>query len=307
MQVPASEVARHIVKAVPPDYPSLAAVAHIQGRVSLGLTIAPDGSVTQLRAISGHPMLLPAALDAVRRWKYQPFLVNGASVPVQSSVYILFALGPEAGLEQKYYAQEVECRDLLRANRNEEAGKTCSTALETAKALKSEGFGLRIAAYGNAGLAAYHLNLAPDALQDFQERLKQAKKELPPDSEEWFNVYHDLALTFQASGQMEQAENEYRETEKALIAEKKSLDRSSSSKEYIARQQAQVRVQMGQTVTEHAALLRQMGRNSQADELERQLNLGRQVSESYFWRWSPGSFLRSSKRRFRIGYCCQSL
>jgi hypothetical protein len=87
------------------------------------------------------------------------------------------------------------------------------------------------------------------------------------ESEEWFYVYHDLALTFQATGQMEQAESDYRETEKALDIEGKSL-KQRYSKEFVPRKQAEVNGRLGKTLEEHAALLRQMGHKADADDLE---------------------------------------
>jgi TonB family protein len=268
VQVPASEAARHLVKRVPPEYPPLAAVARIQGKVILEIKISTDGSATLLRAISGHPLLVQSAMDVVNHWKYEPFLLNGAAVPVQTHVHIFFVLGPEAELQQKYYAQEVECRDLLRAKRFEDAGNSCNVALDSANKLKADVFGSKSTAYGNAGQAAYQLNNFPEAVQDFQERLNLAKKNPFPDSSGWADAHYDLALALKASGQLTPAEAEYRETEKALDSENKSIKRGSNDKDYAARRREQMLLQISKTLSEHAGLLRQMGRNSEADELE---------------------------------------
>jgi TonB family protein len=266
--VPASVAASHLIKSVQPVYPPMAAMGHIQGRVTLEVTIAPDGSVTESRALSGHPLLIPPALAAAKNWKYSPFLLNGAAVPVQATVYVLFAMGPEAGLEQKYFAQEIQCHDTLDAKHFQEAAASCNAALRTAKDIRGN-TALKITAYGEAGQAAYHLNNFPEALQDFQERLKQAKKDLSADSSEWFEVHHDLASTLRASGQMDQADNEYKESEKALSVEEKSLKREQNSKTtYVLHRQEEVRKQLRQTLTEHAGLLREMGHNAEADNLE---------------------------------------
>jgi TonB family protein len=268
-RVPASEAARHLLEGQAPQYPQMAKIAHIQGKTVLELTVAPDGSVTQLHAVSGHPILLQAALDAVRQWKYDPVLLNGTAAPVRTLVYLLFTQGADAELQQKYFSGEIECRDRLHAQRFEEAGRSCNAALETAKSLKSDTFGFKMNAFGNAGLAANHLHMLPEALENFQERVKLAKKDLQPDSEEWFDVHHDLALAFQASNQVDQAETEYRETERVLKAESKALE-SSGAKEYIARRQEGIRSQLRLALTEHEALLRQMGRSADADELKAQ-------------------------------------
>ena len=75
-----------------PIYPPLAKQARIQGTVRLQAIIAKDGNVVQLEMISGHPLLVQAALDAVRQWKYQPTLLNGEPVEVVTTIDVVFTL-----------------------------------------------------------------------------------------------------------------------------------------------------------------------------------------------------------------------
>ena len=75
-----------------PQYPELAKMARIQGTVVLQAIISRDGTIQDLKAISGHPLLVPAALDAVRRWRYQPTLLNGDAVEVVTDVQVRFIL-----------------------------------------------------------------------------------------------------------------------------------------------------------------------------------------------------------------------
>jgi protein TonB len=77
---------------VTPNYPPLAKQARIQGSVVLQATIGKDGSIQNLRVLSGHPMLTQAALDAVRQWKYKPYLLNGEAVEVETTVQVNFTL-----------------------------------------------------------------------------------------------------------------------------------------------------------------------------------------------------------------------
>jgi len=60
--------------------------------VRLHAIIAKDGSILQLEVISGHPLLIQAALDAVRQWKYEPTLLNGQPVEVDTTIDVLFQL-----------------------------------------------------------------------------------------------------------------------------------------------------------------------------------------------------------------------
>jgi protein TonB len=75
---------------VQPTYPQMARIAHIQGDVTLQATISKSGSIENLRAVSGHPILIQAALDAVRQWKYKPYVLNGEPVEVETQITVKF-------------------------------------------------------------------------------------------------------------------------------------------------------------------------------------------------------------------------
>jgi protein TonB len=75
-----------------PVYPPLARQARIQGTVVLRAVIGKDGSIENLTLVSGHPMLAPAAIDAVKQWKYKPYLLNGEPVEVDTEVLVNFTL-----------------------------------------------------------------------------------------------------------------------------------------------------------------------------------------------------------------------
>jgi protein TonB len=79
-----------LVNRVEPVYPHVAAVAGIQGQVKLHAIIARDGSVQSLNAISGHPLLVRAALDAVGQWRYRPYYLNGEAVEVETFITVNF-------------------------------------------------------------------------------------------------------------------------------------------------------------------------------------------------------------------------
>jgi protein TonB len=74
------------------EYPALAKMARIQGVVRLEAVISRDGTIQSLKVISGHPLLIKAALDAVQRWRYQPTLLNGQPVEVATEIDVNFAL-----------------------------------------------------------------------------------------------------------------------------------------------------------------------------------------------------------------------
>ena len=81
-----------LIRRVQPIYPPLAKQARIQGTVVLQAVIGKDGSIENLHAVSGHPMLIQNAIDAVRQWKYKPYFLNGEPVEVDTQVTVNFTL-----------------------------------------------------------------------------------------------------------------------------------------------------------------------------------------------------------------------
>jgi protein TonB len=75
-----------------PVYPTLARAARVQGEVVLSAVISPTGQIENLQLVSGHPMLVPAAMAAVKTWRYKPYLLNGQPVEVETSITVIFTL-----------------------------------------------------------------------------------------------------------------------------------------------------------------------------------------------------------------------
>ena len=81
-----------LIHKVTPQYPPLARQARIQGAVVLQALIAKDGSIQNLHLVSGHPMLAPYAIEAVKQWRYRPYILNGEPVEVETTVTVNFTL-----------------------------------------------------------------------------------------------------------------------------------------------------------------------------------------------------------------------
>jgi periplasmic protein TonB len=84
--------AAKLVRQPRPVYPMEAKAARIQGVVKLSALIGADGTVVHLEVMSGHPLLVPAALEAVRQWVYAPTLFNGNPAIVQTQIDVNFTL-----------------------------------------------------------------------------------------------------------------------------------------------------------------------------------------------------------------------
>jgi protein TonB len=84
--------AAKLVNKVQPLYPPLARQTRISGTVRLHAIIGKNGQVEQLEVISGHPLLVQAALDAVKQWRYQATTLNGEPVEVDTTIDVIFSL-----------------------------------------------------------------------------------------------------------------------------------------------------------------------------------------------------------------------
>jgi periplasmic protein TonB len=81
-----------VIHKVQPNYPPLAKTARVQGTVQLAAIIGKDGTIQNLHVISGHPLLTQAALDAVKQWRYKPYVLNGEPVEVDTTIQVNFTL-----------------------------------------------------------------------------------------------------------------------------------------------------------------------------------------------------------------------
>ncbi len=81
-----------LVHQVKPEYPPAARAAHIQGTVVLHAIIGKDGAVKQVQAVSGPPMLASAATNAVRQWRYKPYMLNGQPVEIDTTINVNFTM-----------------------------------------------------------------------------------------------------------------------------------------------------------------------------------------------------------------------
>jgi len=113
--------ARLLIHVAKPDYPAIAKVNFIQGRVKLEITVNPGGKVVEVHVMEGEPLLAAAAFKAVRKWLYRPYVAPGGPAPFSTDVVINFALHPrtfggrfpenaEGDLEKQVHPPEVVAR-----------------------------------------------------------------------------------------------------------------------------------------------------------------------------------------------------
>jgi TonB family protein len=90
----AEEAARLLIHVAKPPYPAIAKVNFVQGVVKLEIRVTPDGRVSEAHVLDGQPILAVAALEAVRKWLYRPYMLQGSPVPFSTDVLVRFNLHP---------------------------------------------------------------------------------------------------------------------------------------------------------------------------------------------------------------------
>jgi periplasmic protein TonB len=103
MPLPPPPVANHVrvsrmmegnlVRRVQPEYPPTARMAHVQGQVLLSAVISKAGTIEKVQVLSGHPLLVQSAVEAVKQWRYRPYILNDEPVEVETQITVNFTLG----------------------------------------------------------------------------------------------------------------------------------------------------------------------------------------------------------------------
>ena len=92
IRVSSGVAAGMLIQEVRPAYPPMAKMARVQGTVVLAAVISKQGTIEGLKVISGHPMLIQSAVDAVQQWRYKPYMLSGEPVEVDTQISVVFTL-----------------------------------------------------------------------------------------------------------------------------------------------------------------------------------------------------------------------
>jgi TonB family protein len=93
-ELSAKQASRLLLSQAPPEYPVLAKVNYLQGRVRVQLEVAPDGTVTRAHVLSGNPLLAEAVLNSVGSWRYRPYVAKDGPTSFATKVEVNFSLRP---------------------------------------------------------------------------------------------------------------------------------------------------------------------------------------------------------------------
>lgn len=209
--VTAAEADAHLTQRVEPTTPPLARAAKIGGIVKLHIVISRSGDVSSVKVISGHPMLITAAVEAVRHWKYEPFEAEGGAAIVSTDVEVKFLepMSKDESATRKFVPLVSECRMLISNHKYAEAEKKCREAVQASNRLPKDVLLERSDARSLLGDSLFLQHRVTEAIPVYQEALDLDKGYRKPDDANLASDYWSLGVAYAASGELAKADALY--------------------------------------------------------------------------------------------------
>jgi len=265
--VQSDKAEENLINSTSPVYPALAKQAQVQGIVRLRAVISKTGTVVSVTYLSGPAMLVQAAIDAVKQWKYKPFVVEGQPADVVAEIEVPFFLGV-SDAEMKVYRErhrefkvhEDECRALLEADKYGEAEVSCLPLLALAAKLPKAQYVDQIAANDLYGEALLFQKKFPEALGYLKRALEIGESSYGSENPELAYLYHHAAWGYQGVGDMKKARSCYEKAETTLRKARDHAIGDEFKNLYAKRLQA--------VLADYINLLRQIGQQDAADKAQ---------------------------------------
>jgi TonB family protein len=262
IKVTANEAESHILQKVTPDVPPLAKMARIGGAVKLHIVISPSGDVASVNVISGHPMLVQAAIDAVRKWRYKPFEQNGAAVAAATEVDVDFPGGmsvEESAARKKFYSSDQECRKLVRDGKYADAEQRCRQAVELSNQLPTDLILERSTARAMLANSIFLQNRFTEAIPIYEDALALDKGYLKANDADLATDYANLGRAYAMTGALAKADGLYSTSVSTFEAAIGNLP--SMKENYTSR--------LKRTLNEYAELKEGQGQKEAAEQLRK--------------------------------------
>lgn len=210
--VTAAEAESHLENKVEPIVPSIARTLRVGGTVKLHIGISALGAVSFIKVISGPPMLTPSAMDAVRKWKYKPFIEEQKPTAVETDVELFFPGGmsaAESATRNKFFPIEDECRRLLDGGKYADSERQCRKAIELSNELPKDAILERSAPRSLLGHSILLQGRVAEAVPLYEEALALDKGYRKPDDADLASDYANLARAYSLLGQFAKADGLY--------------------------------------------------------------------------------------------------
>lgn len=206
-----------------PVYPPLAQQTKTQGTVKIEITVSENGAVSSTKLVSGHPLLVTAAIDAVKKRRYTPYTVDGKPAAFVTTVEIPFSVGipkkeyeEQQAINEKYFKEDDKCRGLLKANKWTQAERVCKAAVPLAQQLGDHQGLTKMGAYEHVGYALLTQQRYEEALVYYSRAFEFAQTSLKETDAELGYAYRNLAMANHGLRNLDKARELYRKAEATL-------------------------------------------------------------------------------------------
>lgn len=254
VSVSATDANGHLLQHVEPTVPPLAKAVKIGGTVKLQINISASGDVVSVKTLSGHPMLVTSAIEAVRKWKYRPFEVDNKPVQVITDVELEFPGGMsenESAVRNKYFPIEDECRSLINERHYADAEARCRDAVEISNQLPKDVILERSEARSLLANSIYLQGRYAEAIPIYEDALKLDHGYLKPDDADLASDYWNLGRAYAMTGQLNKADGFYATAvssfEAAILSLPAMKDNYSRRLKRTLNEYAQLKIAEGQT------------------------------------------------------------
>ena len=285
IEVRAPDAAAHVIKRAEPIYPPSALAAGVDGIVRLRVTVASDGTVRTATIVSGPRLLAPAAIEAVKQWRYTPFTADGQPVVASFDVEVPFVLPGREGRDVEadslastvFHGQWEDCQRLLGARKLPEAAAPCLALPELAEKLPSDRQLERARAHAAVGMLQFSRAAYVEALAAFQRALSVRQSIARADDADLGMAYHAVAWGHRMLGNAAEARRNYETAEMTLqksLAWVDTLEEKTASSRELHEEFRRKYIRNLQTIlTDLVSFLKQNGDTAAAAAAQLRLDL----------------------------------
>lgn len=261
-------------------YPEIAKVARAKGLVKVEISVSDQGFVTSAKAISGHPLLQSAAVGAVKKRKYHPYMVGNRTVPFTTIVEMFFPPGAtkeekleherQDELAKQYYKEDERCRDLAKRGRWTEAEKTCRAVLRIAYQLSDDRYMEKMGSNEILGHVLLNQKRYPEAVEFYKHAISVVETKLTLEDAELGRLYGDLAIAHHLMRDLQSARELYRKAETIYQSACVSIGKGGSD-EWVESVKQDYRKALKKLLEYHLAAAQDSGEISEEQEIRKTL------------------------------------
>jgi TonB family protein len=275
------EAEKLVIEEPIPLYPEIAKVARAKGLVKVEVIVSDKGLVVSAKAISGHPLLQSAAVNAVKKRKYQAHIVDGQRVPFITVVDVLFPPGPltkekkaeyerQEQLAEQYFREDKRCRDLAKGQDWKEAEKVCGAVVRIADQLSDERSMEKMRANEFLGHVLLRQKRYPEAVEYYNRALKVVGTTLTEKDAELGRLYGDLAIAHHLMRDLDKAREFYKKAEKIYQIAYASIGEGDSD-EWVETTKQGYMKSLKTLLEYHLTAAQDAGASSEAEEVRKLL------------------------------------